>query len=355
MTITAAQALDALDGPRAGDQRSPSAIIDVRSPAEFEEDHVPGAISCPVLDNEQRIVVGTLYKQASPFEAKQVGAALVARNIAHHIETRFRGQPRDWAPLVYCWRGGQRSGAMAHILRQIGWNALTLEGGYRAYRRELLARLDALPSRFRFRVVSGVTGSAKSRLLGALEARGAQVLDLEQIAVHRGSVLGSVPGSPQPAQKLFDTLVWDRLRRMDPARVVWVEAESKKVGNLQVPDALLAAMRASPCLRIEAPLPERVRFLLDEYGHFLADAALLKDKLRHLVALHGADTIARWEAMADAGDWTALVGELLEKHYDPAYLKSSHRNYAGLASAQPLVLDSLAPEAISHAAAALPA
>ena len=105
------------------------AIIDVRSPAEYAEDHVPGAISAPVLDNEERARVGTLYKQVSPFDAKKLGAALVAKNIAHHIQDKFSAMPRPWRPLVYCWRGGKRSGAMAHILREIGWDAWSIEGG----------------------------------------------------------------------------------------------------------------------------------------------------------------------------------------------------------------------------------
>jgi tRNA 2-selenouridine synthase len=157
-------------------------VIDVRSPAEFALDHVPHAVNCPVLDDAERAKVGTLYAQVSPFDAKKLGAALVSKNIARHIEERFRGKEKGWRPLVYCWRGGQRSGAMAHVLRQIGWDAATLQGGYRAYRREVLVHLDTLPARFDFRVVCGATGSGKSRLLEALAAQGAQVLDLEHLA-----------------------------------------------------------------------------------------------------------------------------------------------------------------------------
>src|SRR6185436_10010460 len=138
-------------------------IIDVRSPAEYAEDHIPGAISAPVLDDTQRAEVGTLYKQVSAFDAKKLGAALVAKNVAGHIDQQFSGKPKDWRPLVYCWRGGKRSGAMAHILREVGWDARTLEGGYRAYRKYVLAELEKNPARLDFRVIHGPTGSGKSR------------------------------------------------------------------------------------------------------------------------------------------------------------------------------------------------
>ncbi|MGH8675259.1 MAG: rhodanese-like domain-containing protein, partial [Burkholderiales bacterium] len=138
------------------------AVIDVRSPAEYADDHIPRALSCPVLDDAERAKVGTLYKQVSSFAAKRTGAALVARNVARHVETAFADRPSTWKPLVYCWRGGKRSGAMAHVLREIGWGAQTLEGGYKSYRRYVVEALAELPPRLRFRVVHGVTGSGKS-------------------------------------------------------------------------------------------------------------------------------------------------------------------------------------------------
>jgi len=328
-------------------------VIDVRSPAEFAEDHVPGAINCPVLDDAERAAIGTMYKQVSPFDAKKRGAALVAKNIARHIEDQFAAHGRTWRPLVYCWRGGKRSGAMAHILAEIGWHAAQLEGGYRAYRREILAQLAELPDRYRYRVVCGATGSAKSRLLQALAAAGAQVLDLEDLACHRGSVLGNLPKQAQPAQKMFDSLVWDALRRFDPDRVVYVEAESKKIGQLQVPDALLERMRASPCALIEAPLAERVAFLVDEYGHFLGDPQDLKAKLACLAGLHSKDTLARWMNQVERGQWDELVADLLQNHYDPAYRRATLRNFEQLAHAQMLRPAKLDAAALAQMAAQL--
>jgi tRNA 2-selenouridine synthase len=330
-------------------------IIDVRSPAEFAEDHVPGAVNCPVLDDAERAAIGTLYKQVSPFDAKKRGAALVAKNIARHIEEKFAAHGRNWRPLVYCWRGGKRSGAMAHILSEIGWRAAQLEGGYRAYRREIVAQLAALPEKFRYRVVCGATGSAKSRLLQALAAAGAQALDLEELASHRGSVLGNLPEQAQPAQKMFDSQVWDALRKFDPGRVVYVEAESKKIGQLQVPDALIACMRASPCVLIEAPLAERVAFLLREYGHFLGAPQELKAKLDCLAGLHSKDTLARWIGQVESGRWDAFVADLLANHYDPAYRRATLRNFGQLAQAQVLRPAQLDQASIEQMAAQLTA
>ncbi len=203
-------------------------IVDVRSPSEFAEDHVPRALSAPVLNDAERAEIGTLYKQVSPFDAKKRGAARGARNISFHVARLFMEKPKTWKPLVYCWRGGKRSGAMAHILREIGWDAVTLEGGYRNYRRWVVEQLETVPSRFQFRVIHGPTGSGKSRLLAALAENGAQVLDLEGLAAHRGSVLGNLPDTPQPSQKWFESQLLQALLALDPAK-----PEQKAILDLQ--------------------------------------------------------------------------------------------------------------------------
>jgi tRNA 2-selenouridine synthase len=327
-------------------------ILDVRSPGEFAVDHVPGARNFPVLSDEERARVGTLYKQ-SPFDARKLGAALISRNIASHLEQSFGGQPRTWRPLVYCWRGGKRSAAMTHVLREVGWNASTLNGGYRAYRQAVLEQLQVLPGALTFRVLCGPTGSAKSRLLEALAAGGAQVLDLESLARHRGSVLGDLPAEPQPEQKMFDSLVLAALRGFDASRPVLVEAESQRIGALRVPEVLLARMRASECVVVEAPLQERVDFLLREYRHFLANPGSLKAQLSRLTELHSRETVSRWMGLIDAGEWPSLVGQLLIRHYDPAYRKSTDRHYPALGRAFVLQAARLDAHGIGAAAAAL--
>lgn len=302
-------------------------VIDVRTPSEFQEDHIPGALNLPVLSDEERARVGTLYKQVSPFEAKKVGAALVSRNIAAHLEHELRGRPRGWRPLVYCWRGGKRSGALAHILEQVGWKAGRLEGGYKAYRRQVISDLETIPPTLCWRVVCGATGSGKTRLLAALARAGAQVLDLEHLASHRGSVLGDLPRVPQPSQKMFESLLWERLRKFDPRRPVHVEAESKKIGELRVPEALILAMWNSRCVRLDLPLEARIELLREEYRHFLEQPDQLCAQLDCLTALHGADTIARWKALARTGNWNDFVAQLLTCHYDPAYRRSTGGHY----------------------------
>jgi len=309
-------------------------IIDVRSPGEFAEDHIPGAINLPVLYDAERARVGTQYKQVSSFEAKKIGAALVSRNIAQHLDTWFADKPKSYRPLVYCWRGGSRSGSMTHILQKIGFPAMQLEGGYKAYRRHVVAELASSPSRLTYRVVCGPTGSGKSRLLQALASQGAQVLDLEMLAAHRGSLLGALPDQAQPPQKSFESAIWSALSGFDPARPVFVESESKKIGALRVPEALITAMHASRCVRLEVPLAARVRLLREEYPHFLRDPETLNNQLAHLARLRGNDTVAAWQALANQQAWDQLVATLLEQHYDPAYLKSLSSNYASATDTQ---------------------
>jgi tRNA 2-selenouridine synthase len=295
-------------------------VIDARSESEYAEDRLPGAVNWPSLNDAQRKLVGTEYKQVSPFVAKKRGAALVARNVAAHIERDVLDKPKGWQPLVYCWRGGSRSGALATVLDQIGFRVHVLEGGYREYRRAVIADLQRLPMRFTYRVVCGKTGSGKSRLLQALGGAGAQVLDLEALAEHRGSVLGLVPGRPQPSQKQFESRVWDTLRRLDPVRTVWVESESRKVGELRVPEALMERMRASPCVRIELALPERVQLLMEDYDFFVKDVGAFCERLDALRALRGNEVVNHWQEAARAGRLQDVVRELLVDHYDPVYL-----------------------------------
>lgn len=305
-------------------------IIDVRSPAEFAEDHIPGARNYPVLNNAERVIVGTLYKQESDFAAKKAGATLISRNIANHLEHHFADKPKQWRPLIYCWRGGSRSGAMAHILNQVGWHADKLDGGYKQYRRTVVAELAELPARLRLVVVCGLTGSGKSRLLQALHTLGAQVLDLEQLAAHRGSILGNLPEISQPSQKMFDSLVWWQLRHFDPARPVFIEAESKKIGKLRVPEALILAMwQDTHCIRMEISSEHRVELLKSEYEHYLQYPESLIKKLEFLTRTYGHEQIGLWKALVNAGKWDEFVLALLEKHYDPVYTKSITSHYPG--------------------------
>jgi tRNA 2-selenouridine synthase len=320
--------------------------IDVRSPAEFAEDHIPGAVNLPVLSDAERAEVGTIYVQQSAFEARKRGAAIVARNIARIVETLAPDHGTDWRPLVYCWRGGQRSGALAHVMNEIGWRTARLRGGYRAYRRHVVSELASLPAAFDYRVVCGLTGSGKSRLIDALAEEGAQVLDLEGLARHRGSLLGDLPDAPQPSQKAFESSLLAALQRFDRRRIAFVESESRRIGALQVPEALLAAMRRAPCVRIETPLPLRVALLHDEYAHLIEDPASIARLLAPLGSLHGKKVIERWNSYAVAGQHDELVRELLQMHYDPIYSRSIAQNFPRSAEAPVFRIESVERERI---------
>jgi tRNA 2-selenouridine synthase len=305
-------------------------LVDARSPAEFAEDRLPDAVNWPSLYDAEREAIGTEYRQVSAFEARKRGAALVARNVATHVERHVLDKPREWTPLVYCWRGGKRSGALATVLEQIGFRVHVLEGGYREFRRAVVAALETMPERLSWRVICGPTGSGKSRLLDALAAAGAQVLDLERLANHRGSVLGLVPGSVQPSQKAFDTRLWNATRHLDPSRPVFVESESKKIGDLRVPESLIQRMRASPCLWLELPLDARVALLMADYDFFVTDVDAFCARLDGLRALRGGAVVNGWQDAARAGRTAEVVRDLLVAHYDPIYLESMRRNFAGV-------------------------
>jgi len=322
-------------------------VIDARSEDEFAEDHLPGAVNWPTLNNAERIEIGTLYKQVNPFEARKRGAAIAARNISAHIERHVLAKPREWKPLAYCWRGGQRSGALSLILSQIGFRVTLIEGGYKAFRAAIVQDITQQVDRLHFKVVCGPTGSGKTRLLQALAAQGAQVLDLEDLANHRSSVLGAIPGLAQPSQKHFDTLIWDRLRHFEPERPVFVESESKKVGNLSVPISLMETMRSSPCLNLQLNDMERVALLLEDYHHMVDDVDYFCNRLSVLIALKGRVVVEAWQAQAHAGRFDAVVMDLLKNHYDPAYQQSMERNFEQFVKAQTITPDNRSAAAMT--------
>jgi len=302
-------------------------IIDARSESEFALDHLPDAVNWPTLNDEERKLIGTMYVQVNQFEAKKRGAALAARNIAAHIEREVIDKPREWKPLAYCWRGGKRSGSLSLILDQIGFRVTLVEGGYKAFRAAMLLDIPRVVAQLNFQVVCGTTGSGKTRLLQALAIAGAQVLDLEALANHRSSVLGAIPGLAQPSQKHFDSLVWDALRGFDPARPVFVESESKKVGNVAVPATLVERMRESPCLDLNLPMNERVALLMEDYDFFVKDSAHFCERLDVLAEFRGKVVVQAWKDQVASGNVESVVHDLLTQHYDPVYLQSMQRNF----------------------------
>jgi len=319
-------------------------VIDVRSPSEFAEDHMPGAINLPVLSDKERAMVGTIYVQDSPFKARKIGAALVARNAAMHLESALMGKDGGWKPLVYCWRGGQRSGSFTTILRQVGWRAEVVEGGYKAYRK--LVKQALYDEAFAPKVVllDGNTGTAKTDILVALAARGVQVIDLEGLA--NGARAGG-----QPSQKAFESALAQVVAGLDPLRPVVVEAESSKIGRLSVPPQLWAAMRVAPRVEIKAPLTARARYLATVYSDIVEDSARLRETLDKLRNYHAGETIEQWHKLAAAGEMEALATVLMAEHYDSRYAKARGENV----EVTPLPVMGLSPVDIEEAAARIEA
>ncbi len=318
------------------------AIIDVRSPAEYAEDHLPGAINLPVLDDEERARVGTIYKQQSPFLARKIGAALVARNAARHLEGPLVDLPGGWRPLVYCWRGGQRSGSFATILAQVGWRVDLVHGGYKSWRGLVVRALDEPPAA-RVVILDGNTGSAKTELLGLLAERGGQVIDLEALANHRGSLFGHRPGG-QPSQKAFEGRLAVALAALDPARPVVVEAESSRIGDLGLPKGLWAAMTAAPRIHVRAPLEARAAYLARAYGDLADDPARLATVIDRLRPSHSAEVVETWLGLAASGETGALAADLMRRHYDPRYEK--HRARYARPEDPEVRVDDLSPGAL---------
>jgi tRNA 2-selenouridine synthase len=305
-------------------------IIDVRSPGEFLDDHLPGAVSMPVLDDDERALVGTIYKQESAFRARKIGGALVARRAGLNIERYLLDKPGSYRPLVYCWRGGMRSGAFATILKQIGWRAETLEGGYKTYRRAVVTCLYSPPDTGaavleRLVVVDGNTGTAKTDLLHRMATHGAQVLDLEGLAQHRGSMFGAIE-TGQPSQKSFDSAIARQIVMFDAKQPVFVEAESSRIGRLSLPSVLWAQMRRAPRVRIEASLADRGAYLAKAYADIAKDPARLSRTLDLLKPYYPSDGVAAWRSLAAEGRMEDLARELAAHHYDPKYNRQRARD-----------------------------
>ena len=331
-----------------GEFSSYACVIDARSPHEYDEDHVPGAVNLPVVDDEEFAEVGIRYK-SDQHAAYLVGVEYSLRNIARHIRpliSKYGPQDRF---LVYCFRGGKRSRLWADNLRTIGFQVDVIAGGWKRYRAWVREGLELVSRQLQWRVIAGPTGCGKTRMLAALAAQGHQALDLEALAMHRGSLLGDLPGRAQPTQKLFDSQLLDVLRRLDPSRPVWVESESKKIGQLQLPDAMHEAMHAAPVVLLDAPMAERVRLWREDYPHFAADPVAMVEKLVPLKPLVGGETIEHWRALARAGEVDALFQSVMERHYDPCYDRSTRRTYGERIAATPLALDGLDPAALAAA------
>ena len=326
------------------------AALDARTPDEFAEDRIPGAINLPALSNEERAEIGRAHR-SDPFTARRRGAGLLAMNVARHLEKQLAGHPKSWRPLVYCWRGGQRSGAMTEVLRRVGWKAEQLEGGYKRYRGWVMQELRETPGRLSLAMIAGKTGTGKTRLLQTLRESGAQVLDLEALANHRGSVFGGM--GAQPSQRMFESRLLAALCGLDPRRVVFAEAESRKIGGIHIPPGMLQAMRGAPAVLLESDLENRAEWIASEYGMFSRDAAAFERALSPLEKYAGARKVGEWKAAHRRGDFSALAADMLKSFYDVGYGKSLAANYPAATKSAPAQMNPLDPKSVRQTAETL--
>ena len=301
-------------------------IIDVRSPLEFAEDHIVGAINCPVLSDLERQKVGTIYKKESSFKAKIIGSSLTAKNIAFHIENNFMEKKGSWQPLIYCWRGGQRSKAFSIVLSEVGWRTNQLKGGYKEYRNQVIDFLDNIGPKLKITLISGKTGSAKTKILKSIENEGGQILDLEGLANHKGSLLGKIPDLIQPSQKFFESLIFNKIQNLNLKDKIYIEAESSKIGNIHIPKSIWKKMINSPRIEISANVELRAKFLVSDYDYMCNDPTLINPIIKGLKNRLSKNLFDEWTNLIDRKKWFDLTKSFLENHYDPSYSSNTIKN-----------------------------
>ena len=301
-------------------------IIDVRSPSEFEIDHIVGAINCPILYDDERQKVGTIYKQISSFKAKIIGSSLSAKNIAFHIEKEFLEKKGSWKPLIYCWRGGQRSKAFSIVLSEVGWRTYQLSGGYKEYRNDIIKYLDNIGMKLKIILISGKTGSAKTKILHSIRDQGAQILDLEGLARHKGSLLGAIPNLKQPSQKFFESLLFYEINKLNLKKNIFIEAESSKVGNVHIPKSIWSNMILSKRIEVVADVNTRAKFLIDDYQYMCKNPILIEPMIKGLKTRLSNNLIDSWEKLIDEKKWFELTKSFLENHYDSSYASNTIKN-----------------------------
>ena len=301
-------------------------IIDVRSPLEFAEDHIVGAINCPVLSDLERQKVGTIYKKESSFKAKIIGSSLTAKNIAFHIENKFMEKKGSWQPLIYCWRGGQRSKAFSIVLSEVGWRTNQLKGGYKEYRNQVINFLDNIGPKLKITLISGKTGSAKTKILKSIENEGGQILDLEGLANHKGSLLGKIPDLIQPSQKFFESLIFNKIQKLNLKDKIYIEAESSKIGNIHIPKSIWKKMIKSPRIEISANVELRAKFLVSDYDYMCNNPTLINPIIKGLKNRLSKELFDEWTNLIDRKKWFDLTKSFLENHYDPSYSSNTIKN-----------------------------
>ncbi|MCD6187484.1 MAG: tRNA 2-selenouridine(34) synthase MnmH [Desulfuromusa sp.] len=301
-------------------QRKGALIIDVRTPAEFAEVTIPGAVNVPIFSNEERIEIGTVFKQQGKRDARKLGVKLVAPNIPmlmDRVEELREGYPGP--VIVFCWRGGMRSLAMTSFMNLAGIPARQLLGGHKGFRRKILDYFEQQqwPPVF---VLRGLTGTGKTRVLQQLAKMDYPVVDLEGLANHRGSAFGALGLEPQPSQKKFEALLWARLEELKESPYLVTEGESLHIGRVLVPKTFHQAMQIQPSLWITASLEVRTQIILEDYPALDQLKEQFEKPINALKERLGGKVVAEFLDLLDSGQWDKLVRELMVRYYDPLYL-----------------------------------
>ncbi len=294
-------------------ERNHRIVLDVRAPAEFEQGHIPGALSFPLFSDAERAAVGTMYKQVGKEEAMELGLRIVGPKMEDFVK-----QAKLLAPhrrlAIHCWRGGQRSGSMAWLFRQAGFDVVTLEGGYKAYRQFVLESLAA--SSLKLIVLGGKTGSGKTKILHALRELGEQIIDLEGLANHKGSAFGFIGEAPQPTVEQFGNELFECTLSLDHTKRVWIENESKSIGRIYIPDEFFARLRASTLVNVEIPEEARIQNLLADY--VLTDRTLLAVAFQKIASKLGGLNLKTALDSLEQDDF-ATAARIALGYYDKTY------------------------------------
>ncbi|WP_462317487.1 tRNA 2-selenouridine(34) synthase MnmH [Marinilabilia sp.] len=294
-------------------------VVDVRTPAEFAQGHIPGAINLPIFSNEERAVVGTFYKKEGRNEAVLKGLEFVGPKMAGFAR-KAENLAVDGSILVHCWRGGMRSGSMAWLFRTAGLKAGVLEGGYKAYRAHFRSELES--QKWNFVVIGGPTGSGKTDVLYALAEKGEQVLDLEGLANHKGSAFGALGQPEQPTTEQFENDIHELFLTFDPERVIWVEGESRFIGRVYIPDLLFAQLMQAPLVMYDLNRDLRIERLVKDYGSFEND--LLEQSVLKIQKRLGGLRTKQALAALEVNDYHK-VADITLQYYDKGYANSLSR------------------------------
>jgi len=316
-------------------------VIDVRSPTEFQQDRLPSAINLPVLNDQERHLIGTQYKNEGSYHARKKGSTIISQNISQLIEQHFQLKELGYKPLIYCWRGGQRSGSLAEVCRQIGWQTSVLKGGYKSYRKLVYDYLYTSRLPFKIILLSGHSGTAKTETLKLLSGMGTQVLNLEELANHKGSIFGGI-GMNQPSQKMFESQLAGQLVKFDTTKPVLIEAESQKIGRLFIPPSLWQTMKKSKRIMMSATIEDRSAYTVTTYQEIIQSTDGLVDLVERLSPYHSRKCLDNWIQLAKAGEYQELATQLMINHYDPRYGGDSYIDH--------IKMPDLAPNTIKVAA-----